>query len=66
MPQIVLELGGGSIQSTTFDHVFVKSTGWVKAYDDGDGDDQEPIMYPPHRIRRLVGDVTHNSSHGRV
>ena len=64
MPQIVLELGDGGIDSATYDHVFIKSTGWVKGYDDDNRD--EPVYYPPHRIRRVVGDVTHNNTHGRV
>jgi len=65
MPQIHLQpVDGGEGDYVVHDHVFVKSTGWVKAYDDGDN--QEPVMYPPHRIRRLVGDVTHNSSHGSI
>jgi hypothetical protein len=63
MPRIVLEVGEGT-DHVGFDHVFIKSTGWVKGYDDGDN--AEPVFYPPHRVRRVVGDVTHNNTHGRV
>jgi len=60
MPQIVLEHRDGQISNITSDHVFIKSTGWVKAYDDAD--DSEPVFYPPDRIRRLVGDVKHHNT----
>jgi hypothetical protein len=63
MPRIVLEVGEGT-DHVGFDHVFIKSTGWVCGYDDDDRD--ERVFYPPHRVRRVVGDVTHHSSHGRV
>lgn len=65
MPQIHFQpTEGGEGEFAVFDHVFIKSTGWVCGYDDNDRD--ERVFYPPHRVRRVVGGVTHHSSHGRI
>ena len=52
-------------------HVFIKNSGWVKAYDSIDHKDGETIYkglrhYPPHRVKTIHGNVDYESAHGRV
>jgi len=53
------------------DNVFVKATGWVAAYDVVShgpytkSEKVEHVSYPPRRVSKIVGEVTHSGSHKR-
>jgi len=52
-------------------HVYVKANGWVKSYDNVEGqrgnrDYENLTHYPSHMVQNINGDVTYESPHGRV
>lgn len=53
------------------ENVFVKATGWVTAYDVVShgpytkSEKVEHVSYPPRRVSKIVGEVTHARSHKR-
>jgi len=55
-------------QTVEFENVFVKVSGWVKAYNNSDeGNEVVDLMhYPPSEITKIEGKATHSSPHGGV
>lgn len=63
--------GGEEIQVVSKEHVYVKVSGWVRAYDEVEHSSEGShykglVQYPPHRVMQIDGEVTHQSPHGRI
>jgi hypothetical protein len=66
MPEIITN--DGTLEKA---HVTVKTSGWVKAYDDLSRDGTKKVYeglrhIPAQRIKTIHGEVTYESPHGRV
>jgi len=58
-------------RTVEYNNVTIKNSGWAKCYDDVSGSvgnkEYENLQhYPGHMIQNVRGDVTYESSHGRV